>query len=135
MGCDIHAHAEIKINGRWEHYDQPEFDRDYALFEKMAGVRGNIANAIASPRGLPDDATSSTRFDSDNWDSDGHSHSWLSSKEIHELAEWEEKRGAGTFKRKWDRWLFGNNYSDFIKYPDSRAKGLEDVRFVFWFDN
>ena len=135
MGCDIHMHAEIKVAGKWLHYDQPDCQRDYDLFEKMAGVRGDEAKAIASPRGLPDDASDTTKFDSDHWDTDGHAHSWLSAQEILDLADWDEARGRDTFKREWDRWLCGNNYSDFIRYPDSRPKGIEDVRFVFWFDN
>ena len=137
MGCDIHIHAEVKINGKWEHYDQPDCDRDYQLFERMAGVRGDVKNAISKPRGLPKNATRLTKFDAKNWDGDGHSHSWLSAKEISALAEWEEKRSQSRtcLDRKWDQWLFGNSYSGFTKYPQDRVKGIEDVRFVFWFDN
>lgn len=136
MGCDVHIHAEIKVGGKWLHYDQPDCNRDYALFEKMAGVRGEVENAIAAPRGIPKNATATTKFDAKHWDSDGHSHSWLGSKEIAELAEWHEKHGAkGLFDRKWDQWLFGNSYSGFTKYPLDRPKGVQDVRFIFWFDN
>lgn len=135
MGCDIHIHAEIKVHGQWHHYDQPDCSRDYDLFEKMAGVRGEVENALAAPRGIPDNASFTTKFDAEHWDGDGHSHSWLSAHEIQQLAQWDEERGRGIFKREWDKWLFGNNYSDFIKYPSGRVKGLEDVRFVFWFDN
>ena len=39
MGCDIHLHAEIKVNGKWEHYAHPHIRRDYRLFAKMASVR------------------------------------------------------------------------------------------------
>lgn len=137
MGCDIHIHAEVKIEGKWEHYDQPDCRRDYDLFEKMAGVRGDIKNAIAAPRGIPEDASTMTKFDAERWDSDGHSHSWLSAQEIYELAEWDEARSKTrtVFGREWDQWLFGNSYSGFIKYPEDRPEGVEDVRFVFWFDN
>lgn len=27
MGCDIHLHIEVKINGAWEHYATPRVDR------------------------------------------------------------------------------------------------------------
>lgn len=135
MGCDIHIHAEIKVYGKWHHYDQPNCLRNYKLFEKMAGVRGSVENAISPPRGIPDDSSFTTIFDSDAWGSDGHSHSWISSKELLELSEWQEKNGAGWTEQEWNKWLFGNNYSDFQKYPDSRPKGVEDVRFIFWFDN
>ena len=135
MGCDIHMHAEIKIKGKWEHYDQPNAYRDYALFEKMAGVRGDVKNAIVPPRGIPDDATTTTKFDCERWDSDGHSHSWLNAGEIAQLRDWWEKQGHEWKYDTWDQWLFGNNYSGFVKYPTDRVKGLEDVRFIFWFDN
>jgi hypothetical protein len=137
MGCDIHIHAEVKIKGKWEHYDQPDCDRDYELFERMAGVRGDVKNAIAAPRGIPKNASLMTKFEAKNWGEDGHSHSWISAQEIADLADWEEKRQNPTrlFDRKWDQWLFGNSYSGFIKYPADRVKGIQDVRFIFWFDN
>ena len=135
MGCDIHIHSEIKVGGKWLHYDQPECERDYDLFEKMAGVRGELRNAIAPPRGLPEDANETTKFDAKRWGSDGHSHSWLSASEIAELAEWQEKQGKRPFEAEWDHWLFGNTYSGFVRYPQDNIKDLEDVRFIFWFDN
>lgn len=136
MGCDIHIHAEIKINGKWHHYDQPQCGRHYQLFERMAGVRGDVKNAIAPPRGIPKNASFTTKFDKKMWGTDGHSHSWLSSKELHELSEWQEKElNEDWIKQDWNKWFFGNNYSDFYKYPTNRTKDIEDVRFIFWFDN
>lgn len=138
MGCDIHLHSEIKVGGKWLHYDQPNCDRNYMLFEKMAGVRGEDSKAIAAPRGLPDDATETTKFEAARWDGDGHSHSWLSAKEIFELAEWYRSafpKDRDNIWPKWDQWLGGNCYSDFTRYPDDAPDGVEDVRFVFWFDN
>lgn len=136
MGCDVHIHAEIKIAGKWYHYDQPECGRSYALFEKMAGVRGDVKNAIAAPRGVPRNATFTTKFDCKRWGSDGHTHSWLNSKEIAELAEWYEKKYPDVnFGADFDHWLFGNSYSGFTNYPGDRPKGIQDVRFIFWFDN
>lgn len=139
MGCDVHIHSEIKVGGKWLHYDQPRAQRNYTLFEKMAGVRGKEENAMAAPRGLPDDATETTRFDSEHWNGDGHSHSWLNAEEIRKLGDWyrEEFKGRDpdSIWPKWDQWLFGNCYSDFMRYPDDRPKGVEDVRFIFWFDN
>ena len=49
MGCDIHAHFEIKVDGEWLHYSQANINRNYRLFEKMAGVRGENKNAISLP--------------------------------------------------------------------------------------
>ena len=144
MGCDIHLYGEIKVNGQWLLYTQPNVDRCYAMFEKMAGVTGDVRKAIAPPRGLPADISSATRFCADYDGPDGHSHSWLSSDEILELVEWcerELKPYRAKFMNRWDfesetgSYLFGNSWAGFKKYPGDRPKGVEDVRFVFWFDN
>lgn len=49
MGCDIHLHIEIKMNGLWRHYSMPHIERDYCLFGVMAGVRGNKDDMIVAP--------------------------------------------------------------------------------------
>lgn len=136
MGCDIHMHAEIKVKGKWLHYDQPDCDRNYQLFEKMAGVRGEDSEAISPPRGIPEDVAETTRFVCEEYGSDGHSHSWLGATEIAELREWWDSQPYGkNGSPTWDQWFFGNYYSGFVKYPDERPDEVEDVRFVFWFDN
>lgn len=142
MGCDIHLHTEVKINGTWHHYGIPNVDRNYTLFAKMAGVRNNgEVEPIAEPRGLPPDVTGLTQFDSDHWNGDGHSHSYLLANEIVQLKEWiEGERDRLSDRSTWWQsrmfgYLFGNDWTDFMQYPTDRPKGLEDIRFVFWFDN
>ncbi len=145
MGCDIHLHTEIKINGKREHYSQPRIKSSYILFAKMAGVRQNKHDPlkeISLPKGLPSDCSATTRFCSDFWGEDGHSHSYLTSEEIKELWNWLritkerfEKNSAWSLER--DEWgyLFGNSWDGFHIYPEDIPKGLEDIRYVFWFDN
>lgn len=135
MGCDVHIHAEVKIDGEWEHYDQPRMDRNYEAFEKLAGVRGNIENSMFPVRGLPRDASAVTKFDRARWGIDGHTHSWISSEEIFQFSEWWRATYPDNQWPEWEDYLFGNSYSGFIRYPEDRPKGLQDVRFVFWFDN
>lgn len=140
MGCDIHFHTEVKINGNWEHYGSPAMPRKYSLFAKLADVRNrdNCHQPIAEPRGLPEDATFLTRFDADRWDVDGHSHSWISAEEIAEVEDWlASELGDDLWKLETKYWgyFFGNSWGGFYKYPKERPKGVEDVRFVFWFDN
>lgn len=138
MGCDIHVHMEIKLNGQWEHYSIPRISRNYALFEKLAGVRGEVENAIAPPRGLPDDVTTVTKFDCSYWGLDGHSHSWISSQEFAEIYAYHETLVANK-----DYWylsdiygyLFGNDFKDFWVYREDYPKEVEDFRMIFWFDN
>jgi hypothetical protein len=144
MGCDIHVHGEVKIFGQWHHYGCYRPKRNYELFGLMAGVRVRSVTPIALPRGLPDDVTAMTRYESEvRWGSDGHSHSWLSAQEIVRVADYAKSRGwEGRCGKAWWEadnfgYLFGNYWSGFMKFPDdnSHLRGLEDVRWVFWFDN
>ncbi len=136
MGCDIHLHVEIKVRGEWLHYNQPRIKRDYALFTKMAGVRNydDEIDPISEPRGIPLDCTKTTQLVCDHWDTDGHSHSWLSYEEISQLQEWHEKRTDSYFKF-YDNfgYMFGNGWRS--KHRCDDPEFLEDVRFIFWFDN
>ena len=111
MGCDIHLFTEIKksINSedKWVNVDNWRYNpyyqdgnddreqmmdvvslysgRDYDLFSVLAGVRNYGNNdSIDNPRGLPEDVTSITKKECDVWGDDGHSHSWLTLKELKE---------------------------------------------------
>jgi hypothetical protein len=105
MGADIHLFSEKKrsINGedKWVNTDywsiNPYFgeddsevelelvslynNRNYELFNILAGVRGN-GPSISQPRGLPDDVSSIVKKESDRWDGDGHSHSYFTLEEL-----------------------------------------------------
>jgi hypothetical protein len=141
MGCDIHPHIEIKIKGEWHYYAPGKMGRNYLAFAKMAGVRNhNNIKPISSPKGFPKDVTYITKVNSDRWGIDGHSHSWLSSKELLELFQFLKEEKIRPIDWDWtqfDVFLFGNSISGFIdgqreeEYPNI----LEDVRVVFWFDN
>lgn len=138
MGCDIHLHTEVKIGGKWRHYSAPNFQRNYKYFAKMANVRNyDEIEPISEPKGLPFDITEVTKFDADKWGSDAHSASWLGAEELVELEEFvlEDRKGDPWFENKTWGYLFGNTWGGFAKYPEDRPEGLEDVRFVFWFDN
>lgn len=130
MGCDIHAFAEIKVKGKWLNYSALDIDRNYLLFAKMAGVRDHLNEVehISEPKGMPEDASEVVTMECNDWDTDGHSHSWLSAKEIETLKEWLiDHNKTSPFK-------ITLNLPYQIKYADER-KNIEDVRLVFWFDN
>jgi hypothetical protein len=78
MGTDIHLHTEVKIDGQWRHYGNPNVRQSYKLFARMAGICGDdySFDAMVEPRGIPRDATELTLFDYHYWQSDGHTHSW-----------------------------------------------------------
>lgn len=72
--------------------------RNYRIFAMLAGVRNGIGFAsvktgepitpISKPRGLPEDVSAEVKQESDDWDIDGHSHSWLTLAEL-EAVPWE----------------------------------------------
>ena len=144
MGCDIHMHAEVKIQGEWRYYGQIDLNRNYAMFTYLAGVRPGRAGEddfepISEPRGLPEDATFMTQYHANEiWGFDGHSHSWINADEIIEYEAFLDRKGwlypKGGFSPI-TGYLFGNNWGGFKKYPEDYPDDLEDIRFVFWFDN
>jgi hypothetical protein len=134
MGCDIHAFVEVKIGKKWFVYNHPDIVRDYDLFSKMAGVRGQ-AKPISLLRGLPKDLSMIAQIANEHWGSDGHSHSWLTLKELGIVEDWYEKIAfENNYKTLFAPfgYLFGNK---FHKDSISKIPEIQDVRMVFWFDS
>lgn len=133
MGIDIHLHVEVKINGRWEHYSNPNIDRNHALFAKMANVSAcDCIDALSDGRGLPSKVSPVTLADLNAWGG-VTGHGWLGSDEIVELDDWLDggTRESGPYRLFY---MFGERPRDFILGGHSKEHGIEDVRFVFWFD-
>jgi len=106
MGCDIHTNVEVRQpDGSWKNfhawnkeddYLSPENEllsnRNYDLFAILADVRngrgfagvktGEGFNPIFEPRGVPEDASPEYRAWAEQWDGDGHSHSWVTVAEM-----------------------------------------------------
>ena len=148
MGCDIHSHAERRVNGKWEvvkdAFTLDDFDREYygrekgdspfrwrsySMFGFLAGVRSWI-DPIDDPRGFPKDASDEVRevYLREKYI---HTPSFLTAKEL--------------LKFNYDKPVFKGSeetYRDnlsilFFTHLDELAKlgDPEDVRIVFWFDN
>ena len=107
MGCDIHICTEVKKDfndeeywwccdhfkyNNYKRYDAEEPSmyikeiyngRNYELFTALADVRHcNGINVISKPKGLPEDVSEVVKKESDSWGIDGHSHSWLTAREL-----------------------------------------------------
>lgn len=108
MGCDIHLYTERKredpdgnefwwccdnfkpnVYALWDDNEDKYTvnhiyeDRSYELFTALAGVRNSSdVDVIDYPRGLPDDVSDIVKKESDYWGVDGHSHSWLTAREL-----------------------------------------------------
>lgn len=135
MGCDVHCYIEVKDRwGNWYLLNQPRVQRDYGLFEKMAGVRGEIENAIFPPRGLPKQLSIVVTAEDAHWGVDGHSHSWFTMEEMDRIEKWYKKyRLKYSDDYVWPvfGFLFGNGFDS----KESLIEPFVDCRMVFWFDN
>lgn len=135
MGCDIHLHQEVKINGGWHHYRERNVPRSYKLFALMANVRNNgDIEPVSEAKGLPENITFLTSFRYEQYKSDWHHASWLDPIEIREVITrfFEEDVWQA---EDWFGYLFSNSWRGFIDYRSDMPDELEDVRWVFWFDN
>lgn len=161
MGCDIHIVVERKTKNGWvgvhacpfmwdstldisvhenEILTRPKNywafwavrRRNYALFARLAGVRGDGPEA----KGMPNDASELARMEADYWGVDGHSHSYCSVMEF--VASYigasdddtklqhitSRMMDDGTTVEKLAQSLFAVESND-----------LDNYRVVFWFDN
>ncbi len=130
MGCDIHAVIQIKDPERtswgWEAVGVPDHSRSYFFFG-LLGLEGRIdhENPICSFRGLPED------FDwpEESWaqflDSEGHSPSWFSLRDV-------ERYDSSLIenRQQWDRWVQ-------LMYAIRNIYEVtnDEVRVVYNFDN
>jgi len=72
LGSDIHLFIEYRnVNNdkaRWQSFaGEIALERNYVIFERLAGVRGNLGNAIVLPRGFPPDAGSEAKDENFLW--------------------------------------------------------------------
>ena len=155
MGCDIHSYAEKKVNGKWEkvsdQFSLDEFDkkwygkekgdnpfgwRNYSIFAFLAGVRNyDHCTPISEPKGLPDDISDEVKEKADDWDGDGHSHSFLTVKELSDFdygKTFFDDRGKET--ETYSNFL-GKQFFDDLEILKNLDENPENVRVVFWFDN
>jgi hypothetical protein len=130
--------------------------RDYQLFGLLASVR---EEGPREPLGLPDDMSENVAMAAERWDSDGHSHSYISLEEFENVLfkEAEDYVPTGRDEAFYDYSLYSRenykdcppdftpiiNYCKKLKEEKSIDKVLlgndttteVQVRLVFWFDN
>jgi hypothetical protein len=102
--------------------------RNYNLFCALAGVRRNAfygePKIISEPKGRPKDASKLVKSEIRSWGSDGHSHSYLTLKELKDF-DWAD---------------YGNTCDEFVnktipKLETFKGNGTTDdeIRVVFFF--
>jgi hypothetical protein len=152
MGCDIHCYKETRGDEKspwetadtWSFYDngypdedrvktpyvtyEDSFyrDRDYYLFSTLcAGVRGEYPFSLEE-RGFPADACSEVTAEYKSWDTDAHSASYNTIKELKELLLKVKLLGADRVVKVLKHFI------DCHMQPEDEP---ENTRVVFWFDN
>ncbi len=100
--------------------------RDYFLFSILADVRNDdTVVPISYPRGIPDDPSYPYKLISENWDGDGHSHSYFTLEELLNV--------------DWDKYNTDEYGVDGFLETIEKMKGINadpcDIRCVFFFDN
>lgn len=130
MGCDIHMFIEGKLKGEdeWTLINQPDVDRWYSLFGKLAGVRGS-QEPIVEPKGFPTDASKATRAVYEYWGPDAHTPSFLTWEEIIEVRNYFRDNHAREDFNYWE--VFGWDEPA----TEDEDQPFSDIRAVFWFDN
>jgi len=157
MGCDIHMFCEesVVINGSrlWvsaDHFelnpyyrkdgwdDEREYnlvelfgDRNYFMFTSLCGVRDytELSPKISEPRGVPDDATELVKRECDEIDCDGHSHSFVTLRDVKRFIDLNEPvepvKVTGLISQKQAEDLDYCNVK-----PDSWCQGTSDKTYV-----
>jgi hypothetical protein len=155
MGCDIHFHSEIKYKDRWEHYGTGNFKRNYFMFYLMAGIRGEYPfkpfRTNDCDCDIPDDCSVTTRLSWNKWEPDAHSWQVYNKQDIHDFYKYfnsidlnirEKHLGKldAIFLDNQVGYLFGDGW-DIVRFPFNSEddhesfKDINDVRWIFWFDN
>lgn len=144
MGCDIHMTVEERTPKGWVCIDTMNIHtkaylkrdenpysvpvaktRNYQRFAALAGVRGTGPQ----PKGIPNDASETTRHLIECWGDDGHSHSWCSLNDACAIfvATEPQEVDPKSFKARFP----GSHYFNVDGFEDKP----DQYRLVFWFDN
>jgi hypothetical protein len=131
---DTWERAERVVPSRWSGEGMEREDwydnRNYSLFAILAGVRngsgfagtdlGDPVVPISEPRGVPEDVSDEVRKEIEQWDIDGHSHSWFTIGEL--LAfDWDQK----ITHRAWVRRQSGHPRNRQDETPDEYAARIQ----------
>ena len=144
MGTDIYGVFQAKKDGKWVDIEtRYDFDRDYALFDWLAGARSDDIQPIAEARWLPDDF----EVDKEGYHNEifmgQHYHSWLLADEIlNTVPPMIENIGYITEEsfEKWDKKSRLDKFFKLLCFNNSDAKRelfvkvswLEDGKIRFW---
>ena len=147
MGTTMHAHIEVKKDGKWLHYGCPAIARNYLVFACINGMCKEALEGspkvyeriqpVAKTDKLPDDMTEITRIclDMDRSDYTLKGYGVLDAGDLYRLQKllWSipgVKSGATEYD------LEESFFKTYIGGGAiAVARGFDDVRVIFWYDN
>ena len=146
MGSTMHAHIEVKKDGKWLHFGAPDVQRDYLVFAVMTGERldsisekeKKSVKPVAKIHKMPKDVSEVTKFCYEQ-DKEGYAlrnitvltadDLWEVQKQLNRLEE-EMIAVDGPYDLEADI---------FHTYINGKAltshQGWDDLRVIAWFDN
>lgn len=138
MGCDIHGHIEVELNGKWEHYNTLNIGRDYILFGVLSGVRSSETPLFHTLPTIPNNCSEITKKEYEYWENDAHSITVLSAQDFNKLV----RHLKTNYPRLYDDSYFEREFMrvtsvEYSIYAQAWLdEGLyEDMRYIFWYDN
>ena len=134
MATDIWIHVEYKSRqtGKWTYAYEADGDRNYKLFDVLAGTRGDC-RPLYNPRGLPIDISDKAKKEYEDCGADAHTPSWLTTQELKECLNTAIKRTKDICRDEMKKWL-KPYYGIYEKMKEKETRG-EPCRMIFWFDN
>lgn len=157
MGCDIHCYIEYRhpTDDRWRDFGgRIKPGRNYKIFSRMAGVRGQLSDAVVAPRGFPNNAAYASCDDYWLYISESINENTCTKEQAKRYISYGCKYRDD--KRRWvshpdwhtHSWLTSKEFEQAIKSdfdaPEYTAilaamrsfeSGGYESRLVFWFDN
>ena len=109
--------------------DQPYSGRNYNLFGALAGVRSDFDMITDYARGLPNDVSDEVCEISDSWDVDGHSHNYITLRELIDNIYYKMS------DEELDELELGTHFFRDVINDLKEIGNPDDVRIVFCFDN
>ena len=150
MGCDIHYSVEVFDDAKTKRWIQTNFriysldNRDYAIFGKLAAIRYETDESIQA-KGQPKDISRGAEMEIEEWDIDGHSHTWFDLPELlYILKEYKfNKEIIADLKMRPSTslsseeintlWQYNNSEIHFANWLDTWNN--KRYRVIIWFDN
>jgi len=148
LGADLHSSMEVLFDGKWFFVGALPSRRNYQLFGKLSGVRGDDGPFFEESSELPEDVCQEIKDDYEAWGSDAHSLTVIDYKDLEAFCDYFQKpslnwckltakeRNSWSDKKQYDKHCAASYVVDWLFFARKlMSVGAGDVRVVIWYDN